>query len=119
MKKQTKINVVASDSINDFVFPDADGRPITRFVALNHFKAGLKRATVAVDGRNILVHSLRHTYNTKMRQRLTDTDLRLLTGHKDERMTERYDHAELVDRLKQLQKHRSAVDTFWRTEAVV
>ena len=39
--------------------------------------------------------------------------LRELTGHKSEAMTDRYDHAELVDRLKLLQPHRETIDTFW------
>ena len=102
------------DAINSFCFPDADGNPITRFVTLDRFRNGLKRAKVDTADRQIVVHSLRHTFNTRMRQRLTDADLRLLTGHKDERMTEHYDHAKLIDRLEKLQPQRIAIDSFWQ-----
>jgi integrase len=104
------------DSLNDFVFPDADGNPITRYVALGHFRKGLERSMIEVNGREILVHSLRHTYNTRMRARLADGVLRELTGHKSEAMTDRYDHAELVDRLKKLQPQRKRIDSFWDDE---
>ena len=102
------------DSVNDFVFPDADGNPITRYVALGHFRKGLEPSKVEVNGREIVVHSLGHTYNTRMRGRLADGVLRELTGHKSEAMTDRYDHTELVDRLKLLQPQRKRIDTFWQ-----
>jgi integrase len=101
------------DSVNDFVFPDADGNPITRYVALDRFRKGLKSAKIKVNGRDIVVHSLRHTFNTRMRSRLADGVLRELTGHKSEAMTDRYDHPELIDRLKNLQPQREKIDTFW------
>jgi len=103
----------AYDAVNDFCFPDADGYPLSRFTVLDRFRKALERARIETAGRRIVVHSLRHTFNTRMRQRLADSDLRLLTGHKDARMTEHYDHAGLVDRLKQLQPHRTAIDSFW------
>lgn len=43
--------------------------------------------------RNLSFHSLRHWANSMLRGSISDTKLRLLTGHSTEAMTNRYDHA--------------------------
>lgn len=103
-------------NLNDFCFCDGKGHPLSRFIALERFKAGIERSKLALEGRNIVVHSLRHTFNTRMRGQLGDTVLRQLTGHKSVEMTDRYDHGALEDRLKTLQPQRPAIDKFWTKE---
>lgn len=54
--------------------------------------------------RNLTFHSWRHTFHAIMRGTMSDTDLRRLSGHRTERMTEHYDHVtmDLVRRVKPL-----------------
>lgn len=48
--------------------------------------------------RNITFHSLRHTTNTIMRSvGIADSKVRMMTGHREESMTERYTHFRLED----------------------
>ena len=47
--------------------------------------------------RAISFHSLRHWSNATLRGTVSDTKLRLLTGHSTEAMTNRYDHATAAD----------------------
>jgi integrase len=70
----------------------------------------LIHAKVLTDGRNLVVHSFRHSYVTLLRSTLPETTLRLLTGHSSERMTDHYDHLDVKDRAAKLQPHAAAVD---------
>ena len=45
--------------------------------------------------RNLTFHSWRHTFHAIMRGTMSDTDLRRITGHRTERMTDHYDHVTL------------------------
>ncbi len=46
--------------------------------------------------RNIVFHSLRHTTNTILRSAgIADSKVRMITGHRQESMTERYTHFRL------------------------
>lgn len=48
--------------------------------------------------RGISFHSLRHWFNARMRSRIPDAKLRLLTGHTTASMTDHYDHITDSDR---------------------
>ena len=74
----------------------------------------LTRAGVEVAGRNLVVHSLRHTYNTIMRAVLPAETLRKFTGHRTPEMTELYDHPGLQDRILSLKASRSLVENAWK-----
>lgn len=73
----------------------------------------LDRAEINTQGRNLVCHSFRHTFNTMMRQILPLEILQALTGHKSETMTQLYDHPTLEDRLKKLQGHKKMIEKVW------
>jgi integrase len=98
----------------DFVFSGKRSDiPINRDVVSKEFIKGLQRAKIETEGRNLRTHSLRHTYNTLMKGVLTADILREFTGHRSEQMTQRYDHPHLVDRLKQFEHSKEAIDSTW------
>ena len=74
------------------VFP-ALGRatPMDRDTLRTKLSEALPIAKVKLGGRNLVVHSFRHTYVTLVRSVLPETALRTLTGHSSERMTDHYD----------------------------
>jgi integrase len=76
-------------------------------------KDGLPPA-VPMEGRNLVAHSLRHTYNTIMKQVLPEEILRMFTGHKTPEMTEHYDHPALMDQIKKLEPSRKIVEKVWK-----
>ena len=97
----------------DFVFTGRQGRWLsTRPVTVN-LLPGLRRAGINVEGRNLVVHGLRHTYNTKMRELLTGEVLRDFTGHKSIKMTDHYDQPFLEDRLSSFDRLRPKIEAFW------
>jgi integrase len=82
---------------------------------VTHFLPGaLQRAGVQITGRNLVVHSLRHTYNTIMRQVLPEEILRKLTGHKTPEMTQHYDHPGVQDRIGKLEGSRALIENVWK-----
>ena len=58
------------------------------------------------------VHALRHTYNTPMRDLIEDEKLRAFTGHRSVKMSENYDHKEMIERLPRFAELRESVDQF-------
>jgi integrase len=74
----------------------------------------LGRAGVQIRNRNLVVHSLRHTYNTIMRAVLPAETLRKFTGHRSPEMTELYDHPGLQERILSLKASRTLVEKAWR-----
>ncbi len=99
---------------DDFIFHGQHrNKPISKETVTAGFKAGLKRSGINTEGRNLVAHSLRHTYNTIMRRVLTAEMLREFTGHRSEEMTDRYDNPYLIDRLRQFQSSRQLIDETW------
>lgn len=77
-----------------------------------HFNKGLNNAEI--DKRDgLVVHSLRHTYNTRMRKLLPEAMLRFQVGHKTEKMTNNYDNNSAIERLLAFQNERQAIDKAW------
>ena len=102
------------DKPEDFVFhSQTRGKPISKEAITSGFKAALGRAGIEIGDRNLVAHSLRHTYNTIMKGILTAEMLREFTGHRSEEMTDRYDNPYLLDRLKQFQSSRQLIDKTW------
>ena len=66
-----------------------------------------------LQGKNITPHCLRTTYNTYMRQNISESLLRLQLGHKSEAMTDRYDRGQLIDKLLPYQGEREKINSFW------
>ena len=79
-----------------------------------HFLPGaLERAKIVADGRNLVPHSFRHTYNTIMRHAVPEDVLRRFTGHKSVEMTDWYDHSVMQDRITELEPSRKLVEAAW------
>jgi integrase len=98
----------------DLVFPGKEHDKPLHVETLTHFFPGaLERAKIPVEGRNLVVHSLRHTYNTIMGAALPGEVLRRFTGHSTPEMTALYDHASLSDRVHQLEGSRKLVEAAW------
>ncbi len=81
----------------DLVFWGRDrSTPLTKTAILQQFKAAVSRSGIpeAERARRVLLfHSYRHTFNTLVRGRVPDEQLRRVTGHKALAMTDNYDHA--------------------------
>jgi integrase len=72
---------------------DAPGKPPSATVIGTHYKAAL--AAIGIEEperreRNLTFHAWRHFYNTNIRPYVPDYQLRMLTGHSDAAMTDRY-----------------------------
>jgi len=95
----------------DWIFPGrVAGMPIHGTAVNDRLHSAMKRAAIEANGRNLVAHSLRHTYNTIMRRRLPEDTLHALTGHSSRAMSERYDHPQLTDRLRAIEGARRAVE---------
>ena len=101
-KDQTKNNTARS-----VIFPADLAKQIKAVIAagnlpkrdrvLNVFKAACKRA--GYDG-NLVLHSLRHTRNERMRKAGVKKEVRMKSlGHKSERANSIYEHLDLEDQL--------------------
>jgi integrase len=93
------------------------GHAITKHFLGSRFDVGLENAGISRVGRNLTPHSLRYTYDTKMRGILPGDVLREFIGHRSEAMTDHYDRATLRPvlevRLSQLAGQKGAVERFW------
>lgn len=79
----------------------------------NIFDEILNKNGIDTKARNISLHSLRFTYNTIMKTRIDNVDLRLMLGHVHEDMTEYYDKSKALDHLEELQKNKEIIDNVW------
>ena len=107
---------------DDLLFPGRGGQPLSRRTVSVQLAGGLRRARIPTTGRNLVAHSLRHTYNTRMKELLTGelfeeftghALLREFTGHHSEKMTERYDNPYWISRLESFGKAKKQVEQFW------
>jgi integrase len=93
------------------------GHSISSYYLDERFELGLKNAGIKQEGRRLSPHSLRYTYNGKMRGVLSGDVLREFIGHRSEAMTDHYDRMNLRPileaRLTQLADQRPAVERFW------
>ncbi|MDR1302495.1 MAG: site-specific integrase [Treponema sp.] len=108
--------------LHDLVFT-FEGRRIRSEYLEDRFALGLKNAGIHLEqGRVLTPHSLRFTYNTKMRRLISGEHLRLMTGHESEQMTDYYTRIKLEEQFLDLQGNSSAINEFWgesRTRTVL
>ena len=79
-----------------------------------NFKKGLTKAKFNKGGRNLTVHSLRHTYNTRMERVLPAEILRYIVGHRTPEITAKYVHVTPEERLEELTEKAKNVEKVWR-----
>ena len=68
-------------------------KPLSESIILRHLYEGLQAIGIGPEERErrkLNFHAWRHFYNTNIRPYVPDYQLRLLTGHTSEAMTERY-----------------------------
>ncbi len=89
---------------NQFVF--WGGRrhlPLSGHEMLCSLKEAMERIGItsqAAAARGLSFHAWRHWYNTMLRGRLKDYELRSLTGHSSEKMTNHYTHTEITTDIR-------------------
>lgn len=99
-----------------FVFAGSDGfSPSSSGRLRCALRNAMQHAGINTDGRkNIVVHSLRHTYNTLLYTVLPSDALRGTIGHESEAMTQRYAHLTPDEAIKQYgKKYRKAIEKTW------
>ncbi|WP_041384337.1 tyrosine-type recombinase/integrase [Sphaerochaeta pleomorpha] len=105
-----KASTPFSDS-DDLIFYGNNGnRHIMGKTLQNRFQKALQKAEIKTDGRNLVIHSFRHSYNTLLRNVLPIDILQATTGHSSESMTERYNHPSLKDSYSRILEHEDAFD---------
>jgi integrase len=91
-----------------------DGRRIRPEYLEDRFAIGIKNAKIKMEnGRVLTPHSLRFTYNTKMRRLIPGEKLRLMTGHESEQMTDYYTRTMIEEQFFALRDNSRAIDNFW------
>ena len=95
----------------------ADGK----LPSASHLVSTFKRAAKACgEPENLLIHSLRHTTNTRMRKEGVDIKIRMkVLGHKTVKTSMRYDHIDDGDQLEAAKKLRTARGKPTETAAVI
>lgn len=90
-----------SDELDALIFFGKKKETAIDHKAVNkHFHRSMENVGIENDTRkelNITFHSWRHTFNTMMRNKISDYKLRQLTGHKSEAMTDHYTHFSIDD----------------------
>lgn len=108
-KGQTKNNtfrrvMLSADLAKQIKALVAAGKMPTRNQLLNTFKKACKSA--GFTG-NLVIHSLRHTRNTRLRKAGIDKKIRKeLLGHMSDEANDIYDHTDLQDQLEVVKKMR-------------
>ncbi|MCE1159445.1 MAG: tyrosine-type recombinase/integrase [Spirochaetia bacterium] len=75
--------------------------------------AGLRQAGIKTAGRRMTPHSMRYTFDTRMRMLLAEQTLQEVIGHRSKEMTELYDRPHLEERLLQLSDQKANFNRFW------
>jgi integrase len=75
------------------IWGDSRGKPLSESVILRHLYEGLEKIGIDAEERRkrrLNFHAWRHFYNTNIRPYVPDYQLRMLTGHTSEAMSDRY-----------------------------
>jgi integrase len=96
---------------DDYVFPGiASGRPLSKETVIERFHAALLRAGINLDGsRNLVPHSFRHSFVTKISRILPPDVVNMLSGHSTDQMRVRYTHSTVDDLLVRLGPYKDAL----------
>lgn len=83
---------------------------------MQRMEIGLKNAGIETENRILKPHSLRYTYNTKMKRKIPEDKLRQMMGHDYKGMTDYYTIINIADLQEQflgLRDNSAAIDSFW------
>ncbi len=99
---------------DDFIFFGVGGDVLlNKRTVTDQFRPALARAGIDVGGRNLVVHSLRHGYNTMMQATMPAEVVRQMLGHKSSRTNELYLHPTMQQELTRLEASRSLLEKAW------
>jgi len=85
-------------------------KPLYRKKLNTAMAEALTRAKIEPKGRELTPRGFRHFYNTMVRRKMPADALRLMVGHRDSRLTDRYDHPDQEALLDQARQQRALVD---------
>jgi integrase len=96
--------------LDDLIFPGrTPEHPMDAKTPELRLEGAIKAAGIVRGDRNLVVHSLRHTVNTRLRREISPGVLRDLIGHTTEEMTDWYDHPQIAELLAALKTARGPV----------
>ena len=99
----------------DLIFFGRDAQtPLDVSTVSKMLPPAMEKAKLKVGGRNLVVHSFRHTVVSRQLQHLPSQTVREIIGHKTEAMTVSYDGRSFEDRLKQLKQKRKQIKKVWQ-----
>lgn len=76
-------------------------------------RRGFAGASLETAGRYLDFHSLRHTYNTIMRDMLDENIAMEFSGHRNAAVARSYDHRDLERKLRKRAGKRETINRFW------
>lgn len=99
----------------DLIFHGLGGgrTPLESSTLVRAFPRALEQAEIAIGGRNLTTHSLRHGFNTLYRPLLPEGALHSLTGHKTSEMSAHYDHPDVRARMEKIEPFRQLIEAAW------
>ena len=68
---------------------------------------------IETEGRNLVMHSFRHTYISAVRNVASDEFARAMSGHVTDKALDIYTHRTAADLLERLEPARDAVEKLW------
>jgi integrase len=98
---------------DDFIFSMEKGKPHGDKWLIRALPAAFEDAKIKGAGRNLVVHSFRHTYVTMMENLTTQEEVRLLSGHATEKARKVYSHPSVEDLMGKLGTASAAVEKIW------
>ena len=100
----------------DFIFTITGERPFWTNHLYKYFNKALKAIGIPED-KNIVVHSLRHTFISNCRKRqLPEMIIQKIVGHSDSAVTDIYDHTEDIEFLRFNNQNINIIKNMWETE---
>lgn len=103
---------------DQLIFYGEDGEHfLNKTTVSDRFRQVLRRQGFDLEGRNLVFHSLRHTYNTRMRNILSEAMLHYMIGHRSAAMTDRYDQGTPAERLLEFLPERRRIGQAWGSTA--
>jgi integrase len=106
------LEVSPFDQMRDFIFYGQDrSSTVTGRTLLNRFAKALKDVGIDTTGRNLVIHSFRHTYNTMLKPLMPIEVLQSMTGHSSDAMTQHYNHPTFDDEYNAIMKFQIALDS--------
>lgn len=96
-------------------FGTASHRPLNRRTFDDLFRRAIATAAIEIGDRFLTTHSFRHTYNSLVRRAVAEDALRQIVGHRDQRMSEYYDHAGPAEMIRALHPVQAQIESAFST----